>query len=164
LEWLLDSIPARKKLLLIDACHSGEVDRSEELAVAESGKEAMGNSVVAIKPKGITIRKKKAVGLDNSFALMQELFTDLGNANGAAVISAAGGLEFALETPEYQNGVFTYALITGLKEKKADHDADGKITIQEIKTWLSNEVFRLTKGRQKPTSRSETIDNNWVIW
>lgn len=164
LEWLLDSIPARKKLLLIDACHSGEVDKSEELAVADTAKEAIGNSVVAIKPKGVTIRKKKSVGLDNSFSLMQELFTDLGNANGSAIISAAGGLEFALETAEYQNGVFTYALITGLKEKKADADADGSITIQEIKTWLSTEVFRLTKGRQKPTSRSETIDNNWVIW
>jgi WD40 repeat protein len=164
LEWLLDSIPARKKLLLIDACHSGEVDRSQELLSGDDDKEAIGNSVVAIKPKGVTIRKKKSVGLDNSFSLMQELFNDLGNANGTAVISAAGGLEFALETAEYQNGVFTYALITGLKEKKADINADGSITIQEIKSWLSNEVFRLTKGRQKPTSRAETIDNNWVIW
>lgn len=163
LEWLLDSIPARKKLLLIDACHSGEVDRSDELAV-DTTKEFIGNSVVAIKPKGVTIGKKKKVGLDNSFSLMQELFTDLGNANGSAVISAAGGLEYALETSEYQNGVFTYALITGLKEKKADANTDGAITIQELKSWLSTEVFRLTKGRQKPTSRSETIDNNWVIW
>ncbi len=163
LEWLLDSIPARKKLLLIDACHSGEVDRSDELVI-DTAKQSIGNSVVAIKPKGVTIGKKKKVGLDNSFSLMQELFNDLGNANGSAVISAAGGLEFALETAEYQNGVFTYALITGLKEKKADANQDGSITLQEIKNWLSTEVFRLTKGRQKPTSRSETIDNNWVIW
>ena len=84
LENLLDSIPARKKLMLIDACHSGEVEKEGHL------------------------------GLKNSFELMQSLFVNVGKSTGANIISAAAGTQFALERNDLKNGVFTYSILEAM--------------------------------------------------
>mgnify|MGYP000595491204 CR=1 FL=1 len=162
LEDLLDGIPARNKLLMVDACHSGEVDKSEFIEFSDT-----------ILPKGIsgtnakgakTIVNKNAVGLENSFELMQELFSDVSKGNGSVVISAAGGKEYALESDKWNNGVFTYCVLNGLKNPATDKNADGKISVTELKNYVSTEVQTLTNGRQKPTSRKENLDNDWGIW
>ncbi|MFM9943596.1 MAG: caspase family protein [Bacteroidia bacterium] len=162
LEGLLDGIPARNKLLMVDACHSGELDKSESIEFADT-----------ILPKGISgtnakgaklILNKNAVGLENSFELMQELFSDVSKGNGSVVISAAGGKEYALESDKWNNGVFTYCVLNGLKSTTTDKNADGKISVTELKNYVSAEVQVLTAGRQKPTSRKENLDNDWGIW
>lgn len=162
LEGLLDGIPARNKLLMVDACHSGEVDKSESIEFADT-----------ILPKGISgtnakgaklIVNKNAVGLENSFELMQELFSDVSKGNGSVVISAAGGKEYALESDKWSNGVFTFCVLNGLKNPTTDKNGDGKISVTELKNYVSTEVQTLTNGRQKPTSRKENLDNDWGIW
>lgn len=69
IEGLLDGIPARRKLLLMDTCHSGEVDK-------ESVEVPMGKNVVVARDfRGLKpVRKKGGLGLRNSFELVQELF------------------------------------------------------------------------------------------
>jgi hypothetical protein len=95
---------------------------------------------------------------------MKQTFADLGHGNVSFVISAAGGLEYALEDNKYHNGVFTYAIKKGLLDGEADIDKNGEITITELKDYVSNLVVKLTGGRQKPTSRRETIGIDWRIW
>lgn len=158
MQWLLDSIPARNKLLLVDACHSGEVDKDE---VNTSVKK---DSVVSKGARSSITGDEPVVGLQNSFALMQELFSDLGNSNGTVMITAAGGRQYALEGVQWNNGVFTYALLRGLKEMKADANNDGAVSISELRNYLFNEVQRLTDGRQQPTTRTENLVNDWSIW
>ena len=159
LENLLDGIPARKKLLLIDACHSGEIDKDEiEIKQTEN---------IADNVKGFEIEitdKDSKLGLKNSFELMQELFANLSRGSGSVVISAAGGKEYAFEGNEWNNGVFTYCVLKGLKEKEADLDKNGTITVNELKNYVSEQVEKLTGGRQKPTSRSENLEFDFKVW
>jgi uncharacterized caspase-like protein len=167
IERLLDKIPARRKLLLMDACHSGEVDKE---AVAQK----MSQNTVAVNDKKVNIvyQSKGAgedisdakLGLNNSFELMQELFTNLNNGNGTAVISAAAGNSYAFESDVWNNGVFTYCLLHGLKDLAADYNRDGRVSVTELQKFVSSEVQRLTQGAQKPTARQENMDNDWPVW
>jgi hypothetical protein len=95
---------------------------------------------------------------------MQELFTNLSKGNGAVVISAAGGLEYAYEGPDWKNGVFTYCVRNGLENGQADMNNDKIITVNELKEYLGKEVETLTAGQQKPTSRRENLEYDWKVW
>jgi WD40 repeat protein len=153
LENLLDSIPARKKLLLIDACHSGEVDKSDLVvinAVADSMHLTKGTTIVGSK-------EGKGLGLKNSFELMQNLFVNVGKSTGATVISAAAGTQFALEKNDLQNGVFTYCVLQAMQQYPT-------IKVSSLRNTVTTNVQKLTNGLQKPTSRNETINVDWQVW
>jgi WD40 repeat protein len=160
LESILDGIPQRKKILFMDACHSGEVDKEEVQITKNTSTEDSGNLMFRSFP-GTSIKK---IGLENSFELMKEMFADLRRGSGATVISSAGGAEYAIEGTEWNNGVFTYCLINGLRNKKADLNQDGKIVLSEIEEYLQTKVPELTAGKQRPTSRAENLSNDFVIW
>jgi hypothetical protein len=150
LEWLLDSIPARKKLLMLDACHSGEVDKDELMAM---------NSVLPEGTRGLKLAYdyKPTLGMKNSFELMQDIFANVNRGTGATVISAAGGTQFAREYGELKNGVFTFSILELMKKQP-------EITVSELKTKVGNRVLELTNGLQKPTSRTENIEFDWRVW
>lgn len=153
LENLLDSIPARKKLLLIDACHSGEVDKYETISIDKTA-DSLGLS------RGITIRESKdnqQVGLKNSFELMQSLFVNVGQSTGATIISAAAGNQFALERGDLKNGVFTFSILEALNKYPT-------LKVSELKKIVGERVMQLTKGLQQPTSRNENIEMDWNVW
>ncbi len=159
LEDLLDGIPARQKMLLVDACHSGEVDKDEYKILTENAEKG------ELKFRGFQSRGDDVrIGLQNSFELMRELFTDLRKGTGATVLSSAGGGEFAYEGKDWNNGVFTYCFLSGLKDKKADLNKDGKVMLSELQEYLGNAVSELTGGLQTPTSRIENITNDWRVW
>ncbi|RYY41417.1 MAG: hypothetical protein EOO08_02070 [Chitinophagaceae bacterium] len=153
LENLLDSIPARRKLMLIDACHSGEVDKEDmqnyqRIASTDSLK------------KGIEVlvdAGKKRVGTKNSFELMQQIFVDVGRSTGATIISAAGGTQFALERGDLRNGVFTYTILEYLKQNET-------ATVSGLKLYVNKRVPELTRGMQVPTSRAENKLVDWSVW
>ena len=153
LENLLDSIPARRKLMLIDACHSGEVDKEEmvRITAAEEGLKAQGAK--GGKP---TYTGKTTLGMKNSFELMQSLFVNVGKSTGATIISAAAGTQFALERGDLKNGVFTYCILEAL-------DKNPGLKISELKRIVGERVEQLTNGLQKPTSRNETIVADWSL-
>jgi WD40 repeat protein len=155
LEDLLDSISARQKLLLIDACHSGEVDK-EDLSVGQLIAGAKGiQRTRGVIPDSSIVQPK--IGLQNSFQLMQELFVNVEKGSGATIISAAGGDEYALEGGSITNGFFTYALLQFFKENKT-------VSVKEMKKFVCSEVLRLSGGLQRPTSRMENTDLNWDLW
>jgi uncharacterized caspase-like protein len=146
IEGLLDGIPARNKLLLMDACHSGEVDKDDGVTMFSTKTES--------KPK---------TGLQNSFELMRLLFADLKKGTGTVVISAASGGGYALENEDIENGIFTYCLIEAVSKSKADANDDKEISVSELRNYIFEGVKRLSDGKQQPTSRSENLMNDFNV-
>lgn len=148
-------------MVFLDACHSGEVDKDETTVVTASNTQHENVNARGFKTVSSSASK---VDLQSSFDLMKELFVDLQQSTGATVISSASGEEYAFESPQWNNGVFTYALITGLKNGSADKNKDGSIHVSEIQSYVYERVSALTNGKQNPTSRTENTENDFVVW
>ncbi|HEY8374909.1 MAG TPA: hypothetical protein VIK91_00415, partial [Nannocystis sp.] len=100
---------------------------------------------------------------DRSHDVLAQMFADLRRGSGAAVISSASGAEFALESPQWQNGVFTYSVLRGLMSGHADGDRDGAISVSELRDYVVHEVHRLTRGAQTPTARRENLEFDFPV-
>ena len=160
LESLVDGIAPLKKVLFLDACHSGEVDKDE---VEQLAMQTTNTGDVKFRAAGAGIQKKN-LGLKTTSELMGELFTDLRRGTGATVISSAGGAEYAMESDQWKNGLFTYCLLHGLKDKAADANKNGQIMLSELQQYLRTEVTTLSNGAQQPTSRIENLTMDFRVW
>ncbi len=165
LESLLDSIPARQKLLLLDACNSGENDKTEvlkkDLAQAEKEKETPELAEYKNKTKGVIIKLEEEN--KSNFKKMNELFVNVRNNTGSVIISAAGGQESALEAIKVdgktiENGAFTYSILECLKQNEGK-----ELKVNTLKQYAEKRVEEITNGKQKPTSRQETMEVDWEV-
>ncbi len=167
IQGLFDGIPARKRVLFMDTCQSGELDDTATEATPESvpAVHTYGDTrIVANMKRGVTTLTTGSAGAGtDEFALMKELFADF-NSTGTVIISAASGTGFALENDTWKNGVFTYSVIQGLSEYKADMDGNRRITVSELKEYILKEVEILTEGRQTPTTRQENLEFDFRVW
>lgn len=158
---LLNSIKAYQKLLIMDTCHSGELDKEEVTEVKEVEVES---GDIQFRSVGSAVSVQNAFGSQNMSKLSSDLFSDTRKGTGATVISSAGGAEYAIESDEWQNGLFTYNFIQGFKERKADANGDGLIQISEIRAYVNKQVAEMSNNKQKPTAREENIAVDIVIY
>ncbi|WP_170172522.1 caspase family protein [Hymenobacter rigui] len=105
---------ARKKLCIIDACHSGSFSRKEVLT-----------------SRGETLDPDQSVNL--FYAALSR------SGDGIAYLLACRANQLSVESPELQHGLFTYYFLEGLNGA-ADTDRDNLITIQEIYSYLARRV------------------------
>lgn len=162
LEILLDGIPARQKLLLLDACNSGENDKTEVLKQELKQKEKSMDNTQLLAARGVVIQLEEEN--KNNFKKMNELFVNVRNNTGSVIISAAGGQESALEAIEVngkaiENGAFTYSVLECLEQNKGK-----ELKVNTLKQYTEKRVEEITKGKQKPTSRQETMEVDWNIF
>ncbi|HSC53152.1 MAG TPA: caspase family protein [Phnomibacter sp.] len=153
---IFDSVAARQKLLLIDACHSGEIDR-------DNFSFSTGN--MAAKPMGRSSIRKVQVKTrsGNTVKLMETYFADVSKDAGVNIISAAAGEEYALESSQWNNGVFTSCFLQAVFELKADTNYDKKVSQSELRKYMQQKVQELTNGKQQPTSRSVNTSYDWEL-
>lgn len=174
LEGLLDSIPARRKLLLLDACHSGEVDRQEQQRQTAILPHLQ---TEGIRAKGATNVGAPRVGLATSFELMQSLFTDVSRHTGTTVIAAAAGTQLALEKNSLKNGVFTSCLLETMSfdydnsarmydyvTKSYGSGTKGHLSVYDLQAIINERVSALTLGLQVPTTRAGLHSTDWDVW
>jgi WD40 repeat protein len=176
-EHLLDGIPALQKVLLLDTCFSGEIEKDQAVVVAQadtgevragtvkmrSFKAARGVSVVADEPQSTTNGGIPVLSTD-LLKFQQDWFADLRRGTGAAVISSSSGNEYSLEGEQWKNGVFTYSLLNGLKNHEADANKDRMITVSELQAYVIEQVRKLTQGGQNPTVRRENLEHDFVVY
>jgi len=161
LEQILSEVKAFRKLLIMDTCHSGELDKEE---VEKSNEVEVEVGDVGFRAAGQGIREKEGFGVENSIELMESLFSDVRKGTGATVISGAGGAEFAMESDEWNNGLFTYCFLYGLTSGEADLNNDKQIHVSEIRKYVYDRVNKLSSGKQRPTARSENISLDYRVW
>jgi hypothetical protein len=169
IERLLDGIKPINKLLLMDACHSGSIDKDEISETTERLiRERYGDERAIVKQQ--TFEKiqhnvfKSGMIDRESFETMQDLFIAEGSETGAQVVVATAGDSYAIESNEWQNGFFTYALLSGLKTGRADQNQDRRVTVDEIIHYLKDEVKRMSEGKQVPRLRAENPENYFELW
>jgi len=169
-EGLLDGIPALQKMLLIDTCFSGEIDKDEPTVVAQAD---TGDGTVKMRAfkaqRGVSVVADSAGGVaaqanSDLVRFQQDWFADLRRGTGAVVISSASGNEYALEGEQWRNGVFTYAVLNGLKNLAADINKDGIVAVSELQGYVIEQVRDLTNGGQNPTVRRENLDYDFAVY
>ena len=57
-----------------------------------------------------------------------------------------------------ENGAFTFSVLEYLKQRDGD-----KIKVTELKKYTEKRVEEITGGKQKPTSRQETMEVDWEV-
>lgn len=175
-EFLLDGVPAMQKVLLLDTCFSGEIDRDEPptltaapVASTRAGQVKM-RSFTAKSARGIAVAADSAsesaasAEAASMVRFQQDWFADLRRGTGAAVISSSSGNEYSMEGEQWRNGVFTYALLQGLKSGQADANKDRIITVSELQAYVIEQVRTLTRGGQNPTVRHENLEYDFAVY
>jgi len=99
----------------------------------------------------LALHGTRSAGIDNQIMLER-----LAHGTGVFLMASAAGNELARENAKIGHGLFTYMLLKGIKEKKADFNRNGGITITEISSYvnlkLEDEIRRLISKdyRQSP--------------
>lgn len=148
----LEATPARNRLLMLDTCHAGELGEEDEEKMAL----AMGNlppGVRAIHHRGMKVKNaSSSLNAKQKKRYVEELFSSGTSRRGVNVLAGAAGAEFALESGEWKNGVFTASVIEALSGAIAsDTNNDGMVDVSELYHAVSNAVRTRTGGAQSPT-------------
>jgi hypothetical protein len=101
----------------------------------------------------------------NTFHQMTEMFVNVRNNTGSVIIAASGGMQSAQEGRvvngmKIENGAFTYSVLEYLAKEITDQD---RCTVNGMKNYVERRVEEITNGEQKPTSRQETMEVDWII-
>lgn len=171
----LYNVKAMKRYVIIDACHSGSIDK-DDIAERTISVSASGNGAIPyVKFRSISSLKLAAAEVEKVNTLFANEFSNGNARHGATIVSSASGTETAVEGDIWENGLFTYCLKEGVQKSEstgkliADSDANGRLTMTEWLNYARKRVKQLSNGAQIPTLRTlnrqeETeIDKSYVI-
>jgi uncharacterized caspase-like protein len=142
---LFDGCAARRRFIILDTCESGalEDDRIPAAGLAVAGARGLRGTLVRSLQDGLA--QEFAAG-DRSRYVTADLATGI----GAVVLASSRGGEASYESEADRNGLFTAALLAGLRGG-ADADRDGAVSADELLRWTIDEVARRSGGLQHPT-------------
>jgi hypothetical protein len=122
----MNKIPAGKRIMILDACHSGAAINNLDLAQI-TGKRDITDA------ERESQRKKE---LDK-----------LASKSGFAILTASSSDQKALELPQYQHGVLTYCLLSALLNNNLSLNNQNQIILEKWFIATENEIQRLNTGQ-----------------
>ena len=146
--------------MLLDTCHAGEPDREDpQLAAVRI---VAGQRVRSIQLQPVVAPGVNAAAL-NITDLLERHFVDLRIGAGAAVLASSTARQQSLETDEVSNGLFTAAILQGIKQGKADLDGDGTVRVSELIHYCKEQVSVLSEGAQDPVARHLNLAEDFAV-
>jgi hypothetical protein len=125
----MNSSKSRKRLILIDSCHSGLLGEEKELALK-------GGSPLRVGA--------------NDFRSLEELFRLPGLIRGTTILAASRGSEVAWEHADTGGGLFTAAVREAIGQTLADFDQDGRVRVSELWEYLHKRLPQLSVEMEIP--------------
>ncbi len=126
----------------------GRDDLLFERALSASELKDISKNINAQKQVFILDACQSAAALDaiaSRGILEEKAIAQLARSTGTFWITATGSEQFATEFETIGHGVFTYALLEGLKGKADGSNGDKKITVREISAYLEERVPELAE-------------------
>ncbi len=163
IEDLFADTKARRRLLLLDSCHSGEVDHDMEQKLAALPQGVSGTRALKLKSDAPKPANSEEADSTQAVAYVTELFADLRRGVGATALASASGTELAMESAQYKNGLFTSAVLEALNDQSTDTDGTRSIEMSELRDRVAARVRALSNGTQTPSTRVENYDENLLM-
>jgi len=126
----LNKIPAGKRVMILDACHSGAAINNLDID-QYAGKRDI---------KDAELKSQRLKELDK-----------LASKSGFAVITASSSDQKALELPQYEHGLMTYALLNSMLNNPAALDDQNQLQLAKWLLATEEEVKKLNKDQTAET-------------
>jgi WD40 repeat protein len=123
---LLNKVPAGKRVLILDACHSGAAINNLDMAQLTG--------------------KRDVKDAERQSQRLKEL-DKLASKSGFAIITASSSDQKALELPQYEHGLMTYALLNSMLNNKNALDEDNKLQLDKWLMATEEEVRKLNANQ-----------------
>ena len=143
---IMNKIPAGKRILILDACHSGAAINNLDLAYFSG--------------------KRDVNDVERESQRLKEL-DKLANKSGFCIITASSSDQKALELPQYEHGLLTYSLLSTLVRNKTVLNEDNQLVLEKWFIAAEEEMKKLNKNQDAekmvPVSFNIGLVNEEVI-
>lgn len=154
-------IKAKCKLILLDHCYSGDIVADVVTSPLDAGAGIPSSATGTGSGNGSRNVITPLTTTPNEIPLA-EIENQIRNSAQGMIAIAASRLE-AMESDLFGHGVFTYALLQAMQGRDADKDNNAKLSIEELKNYLRDQVPLLAQRinprfKQHITEATQGID------
>ncbi|QBR03631.1 caspase family protein [Paraburkholderia pallida] len=151
---ILDEIPARKRLILLDTCHAGEPILNAATLQSDVPSNAKPNS------KGAADQRLSLFDR-NVLEFVQDTFVDLRRASGTEVIAASSAYDVAIESQRLAHGAFTAAILKTIANHDPQHGSS--LSVTTLRSSILDLVPVITNGSQHAVAREVPPESDFEV-